>query len=214
MLALRPWSAYELTRQMRRSLSYCLPTVESVLYHEPKRLVRLGLADAQSQPVGTRSRTVYSITGQGRQVLTQWLATPPAPPRLEVPVMLRLLYADQAGKEDLLSTVKAARQWALGRAPEVLAQVRGYLTDGGPFPERLHIIALFARFYVDLFEAMIQWCDFAEDQIQTWPHTANLGMNDRTRTLLEELEGRLQAFTDRAAKDSGQDSDRTSAHEH
>jgi PadR family transcriptional regulator, regulatory protein AphA len=211
MLALRPWSAYELTRQIRRSLSYCLPTVESVLYHEPKRLVRLGLADAQSQPVGTRSRTVYSITGQGRRVLAQWLATPPLPPRLEVPVMLRLLYADQASKEDLLTAIKTARQWALERAPEALAQVCGYLTDGGPFPERIHISALFALFYVDLFEAITRWCDFAEDQIRTWPHTANLGMTDQTRTLLQELEGRLQAFADRAAKESAQDCDRVSA---
>ena len=58
MLALRPWSAYELTQQMRRSLNYCLPTVESVLYHEPKRLVRHGLVSAKREAVGTRARTV------------------------------------------------------------------------------------------------------------------------------------------------------------
>jgi DNA-binding PadR family transcriptional regulator len=198
MLALRPWSAYELTQQMRRSLSYCMPTVESVLYQEPKRLVRLGLANAKRQAIGTRTRTVYGITDQGRRVLTQWLATPPAPPRLEVPVMLRLLFADQASKEDLLEAIRSARAWALERAPEGLAQIRGYLADGGPFPERLHISAMFARFNVDLFEAMIDWCDFAEDQIRTWPDTANLGMNDQTRTLLEELEVRLREFADRA----------------
>jgi DNA-binding PadR family transcriptional regulator len=213
MLALRPWSAYELTQQMRRSLSYCLPTVESVLYHEPKRLVRLGLAKAKRQEVGTRSRTVYRITDQGRRVLAEWLATPPAPPRLEVPVMLRLLFADQASKEDLLEAIDSARSWALERAPEALAQVRDYLADGGPFPQRLHISAMFACFYVDLFEAMIDWCDLAEDQIRTWPDTANLGMSDQTHTLLDELEVRLQAFADRAAKHPGQDSDSSSVAE-
>jgi DNA-binding PadR family transcriptional regulator len=207
MLALRPWSAYELTQQMRRSLSYCLPTVESVLYQEPKRLVRLGLASAARQAVSTRTRTVYSITDQGRAVLGEWLATPPAPPRLEVPVMLRLLYADQASKEDLLQAVRSARAWALGRAPDALAQVRGYLADGGPFPGRLHISALFALFYVDLFEAMIEWCDFAEDHIQTWPDTANVNLSVQTRTLLEELEVRLRTFADRAARHPGQESD-------
>jgi DNA-binding PadR family transcriptional regulator len=213
MLALRPWSAYELTQQIRRSLSYCLPTVESVLYHEPKRLVRLGLANAKRQAVGTRTRTVYSITGQGRRVLAEWLATPPAPPRLEVPVMLHLLFADQASKEDLLEAVRSTRAWALERAPEALTQVHGYLVDGGPFLQRLHISAMFARFNVDLFEKMIDWCDFAEDQIRTWPHTANLGMNDQTRVLLEELEVRLQAFADRAAEHPGQYMDRSSATE-
>ena len=209
MLAVRPWSAYELTQQIRRSLSYCLPTVESVWYQEPKRLVRLGLASAKRQPVGTRTRTVYGITGQGRRVLAEWLATPLPPPRLEVPVMLRLLYADQAGKEDLLEAITSARTWALDRAPDALAQVRGYLTDGGPFPGRLHIIAMFARFYVDLFGAIIDWCDFAEDQIRTWPDTANVGMTDQTRTLLEELEVRLRAFADRADSQAQQQSDRS-----
>jgi DNA-binding PadR family transcriptional regulator len=202
MLAVRPWSAYELTQQIRRGLSYCLPTVESVLYHEPKRLVRLGLVSAKRQAVGNRTRTVYSITAQGRRILAEWLATPLPPPRLEVPVMLRLLYADQASKEDLLEAISSARAWALDRAPDALAQAHGYLADGGPFPERLHIIALFARFYVDLFGAIIDWCDFAEGQIRTWPDTANLGMTDQTRTLLEELEARLRLLADRAAEQS------------
>jgi PadR family transcriptional regulator AphA len=56
MLALRPWTAYELTQQLRRSLTYCWPKAESVLYDEPKRLVRLGLATAQRQPAGRRTR--------------------------------------------------------------------------------------------------------------------------------------------------------------
>ena len=209
MLALRPWSAYELTQQMRRSLNYCLPTAESVLYHEPKRLVRHGLVGAKREAVGTRTRTVYRITAQGRKVLADWLATPLPPPRLEVPVMLRLLYADQASKEDLLGAITSARAWALDRAPDALAQIRGYLADGGPFPERLHIIAMFARFYVDLFGAIIDWCDFAENQVRTWPDTANLGMTDQTRSLLEDLEIRLRAFADRAAEQPRHQSDRS-----
>jgi DNA-binding PadR family transcriptional regulator len=180
------------------------------LYNEPKRLVRLGLVSAKRQAVGNRTRTVYSITAQGRKVLAKWLATPLPPPRLEIPVMLRLLYADQASKEDLLEAISSARAWALDRAPEALAQVRGYLADRGPFPGRLHIIALFARFYVDLFGGIVDWCDFADDQIRTWPDTGNLGMTDQTRTLLEELEARLQVFADRAAEQSLQQSERNS----
>jgi DNA-binding PadR family transcriptional regulator len=200
MLALRPWSAYELTQQTRRSLNYCWPTAESVLYSEPKRLVRLGLATAQRQAAGRRTRTVYTITEQGRSVLAQWLATPPSPPSLEVEAMLRLLYADQGSKQDLLDTVHAARTWALTRAPDGLTQVRGYLTDGGPFPERLHIIALFARFYTDLFELLVRWADLAEAEIAAWPDTADLGITEQTRALLEELLTRLQALADRAVE--------------
>jgi DNA-binding PadR family transcriptional regulator len=193
MLALRPWTAYELTQQLRRSLSYCWPKAESVLYDEPKRLVRLGLATAQREPVGRRTRTAYAITGEGRRALGAWLATRPGPPRFEFETMLRLVYADQGSKEELLDAVRAARRWAEGRFAEGREQVRGYLEDGGPFPDRLHLIALFARFYADLFELVIGWAELAEAEIERWPRTDALGMTERTRALLEELAGRAQA---------------------
>ncbi len=200
MLALRPWSAYELTQQTRRSLDYCWPTAESVLYSEPKRLVRLGLATAKRQAAGRRTRTVYAITEQGRRALAEWLATPPSPPGLEFEAILRLLYADQGSKQDLLDAIRATRAWALARAPEGLAQVRGYLADGGPFPERLHVIALFGRFHLDLFELLVRWADLAEVEIAAWPRTADLGMTDQTRALLEEMRSRLQVLTDRTTE--------------
>jgi len=198
MLALRPWSAYELTQQARRSLNYCWPTAESVLYDEPKRLVRLGLATAKQEATGRRTRTVYAITEQGRRTLAQWLATPPSPPHLEIEAMLRLLYADHGSKQDLLDAVRAARAWALAQAPAGLAQIRGYLADGGPFPERLHLNALFARFHLDLFELLVRWADLAEGQIGAWPRTAGLGTTEPTRALLDEMLTRLEALTDRA----------------
>lgn len=116
-----------------------------------------------------------------------------------VAVMLRLLYADQGSKQDLLDAVRATRAWALARAPEGLSQVRGYLADGGPFPERLHLSTLFGRFYLDLFELLARWADHAEAEIAAWPHTAGLGMTDRARALLEEMQTRLQVLADHAA---------------
>jgi PadR family transcriptional regulator, regulatory protein AphA len=192
MLALRPWTAYELTQQLRRSLSYCWPKAESVLYDEPKRLVQLGLATAHREPVGRRARTTYVITDEGRHALGAWLATPPSPPRLEFETMLRLLYADQGAKEDLLRAVRATRSWAELWSANGREQLRGYLADGGPFPERLHIIALFSSFYTDLFELIVRWAELVEDEIGRWPRTDGLGMTKRSHALLEELVRRLE----------------------
>jgi PadR family transcriptional regulator AphA len=124
MLALRPWTAYELTQQLRRSLSYCWPKAESVLYDEPKRLVRLGLATAQREPVGRRTRTAYAITGEGRRALGAWLAPPTRSSRFEFEAILRLLYADQGTKAELLDAVRAARRWAEERYAEGREQRR------------------------------------------------------------------------------------------
>lgn len=46
LLSVRPWSTYELAQQMDRSLGRIWPRAQSKLYEEPKKLVRLGLAEA------------------------------------------------------------------------------------------------------------------------------------------------------------------------
>src|SRR5688500_13601012 len=101
MLALRSWTGYELTQQMRRSLDYCWPKAESVLYDEPRRHVTLGLAKTSEEQKNGRTRVRYSITPRGRRALRAWLATPTSAPRLELEPMLRLLYADQGDVDDL-----------------------------------------------------------------------------------------------------------------
>src|SRR5262245_23377789 len=135
MLAIRPWSAYDLTKQMRRSLAYCWPKAESVLYDEPKRLVRLGLARANEEPAGNgRTRAVYSISDEGRSALREWLATEPAPPHFELESLLRLLYADKGRKRDVLDAVVATRAWARVELERGLEQLEEYQDTGGPFP--------------------------------------------------------------------------------
>ena len=187
MLAVRPWSAYELTKQIRRSLEYCWPKAESVLYDEPKRLTALGLTRAYEQPIGRRTRSVYEITNQGREALRAWLATEPAPPRLEIEPILRLLFADHGTKQDALRAVRALQGWARERIAFGLAQLQGYQDGDAPFPDRLHINALFARFYADLFDVMNRWADLAEREIQAWPRTDGLGMTPRSQELINEI---------------------------
>ena len=76
LLAVKPWSTYELTQQMERSLGHMWPRAASKLYEEPKKLVDHGLARATQDRVGQRPRTVYSITDKGRRALAAWLREP------------------------------------------------------------------------------------------------------------------------------------------
>ena len=94
----------------------------------------------------------------------------------------------------------------LAQATAGLSQIRGYLEDqdAAPFPRRLHIIALFTLFYVNVFEQMIIWADQAEAEITTWPGTADLGLTPRTRAMLEDLRARVEPLAARAeATDPG-----------
>src|SRR5688572_12907028 len=106
LLALRPWGTYELATQVRRSLWWFWPRAERKLYDEPKHLVEAGFARATSQQTGNRSRTVYAITGTGREALQEWLDGPSVPPALEFEAMVRVFFADAGTLDQLRRTLE------------------------------------------------------------------------------------------------------------
>ena len=109
LLSLRSWSTYELAQQMRRSLRYYWPRAESHIYEAPKRLVDHGLATASLEHAGRRRRTVYTITAKGRKALRAWLAEPGHGPLVEFEGLVKLLFAEGAGKSELLATLEIGR---------------------------------------------------------------------------------------------------------
>jgi len=96
LLAIRPWPAYELVGQSQRGLGFLWPRAESKVYESVKRLTVPGLASAERQRYGRRSRTVYSITPAGRRALRDWLRQPGAGPALEFTAAIKLSCADKA----------------------------------------------------------------------------------------------------------------------
>jgi len=122
LLAVRPWSSYELTQQMDRSLGRVWPRAVSKLYEEPKKLTARGLARSAVQQNGQRTRTVYTITAEGRRALAEWLGQPGEGPALEFEQLLKVFFADNGTTADLLATLAAAQAWARARCAESLAR--------------------------------------------------------------------------------------------
>lgn len=169
LLAVQPWSTYELTRQMDRTLGRVWPRAQSKLYEEPKKLVALGLATAEVEPVGKRPRTVYSITEAGRAALADWLGEPGAGPVLEFEQLVKLSFAEHGTRDDALRTVAAARTWARERNEENLAAARAYADGEGPFQYRVAQGMLAGAFFTDFYAMVARWADWADDQIRRWP---------------------------------------------
>jgi DNA-binding PadR family transcriptional regulator len=159
LLAGRDWTGYELAREFQRSLRHCWPKAQSVLYEEPRRLVRAGLAELQVERRGRRSRNRYHITAAGRAVLTKWLAAPSAPPRLEMEPLVRLLLADQGSLEDLRRTVRTLREWSEDNLLAVSPQTPDLVGAGRPSPNRAHVGLLVAQYFAELYELTITWCE-------------------------------------------------------
>lgn len=56
---------------------------------------------------GSRPRTVYAITEDGREALRRWLDRPGASPKLEFEALLQVAFADQGSKEQLVTLLEA-----------------------------------------------------------------------------------------------------------
>ena len=178
LLSVKPWSSYELTQQMDRSLSRIWPRAVSKLYEEPKKLVSYGLASASTERTGRRARTVYTITKEGRQALGEWLHEPGGGPSLEFEQLLKVFFAENGTKADLLATLAAADAWARARCAESLAVGEQYTTGTGPFPGRLPELQLVSRFLTDFYVLVGQWANWAATIVETWPDAPRQAEHD------------------------------------
>ena len=196
LLSVRPWSAYELTGQMKRGLRHTWPRTETRIYQEPKNLVRHGLALARTEATGNRRRHVYSITAAGRQSLARWLEEASEPPRLESEALLRTTFADSGTNEALRRTLQGLRREADGIRRQLGDQAAGYLSTGGPFPQRLHIIALIGRFLSDYAELLDSWATWAQAEVDTWPATGPAGVAPIATDVFHLVLGRASRTAD------------------
>ena len=169
LLALQPWTTYQLARQMERSLGWIWPRAVSRLYEEPKKLVAAGLATSRPGATGRRPSTVYSITPAGREALAAWLAEPGTGPVLECEALVKIAYADQGTREGLLANLAALIDdtTAKLRFGEMIAA--SYLEGRGPFQERLPLSGLMWRFLWEYHVTVLRWAGWARDQVQAWP---------------------------------------------
>ncbi len=169
LLAIKPWTTYELARQMDRALGRFWPRAESKLYEEPKKLVAHGLARASSEMVGQRRRTVYTITPKGRRALAKWVPTPGAGPVIEFEQLIKVFFAEHASKADLLATLAGVHESSEQRLAAGAAVPQAYLDGNGPFPERLPWILLVGQFLVDFHLMVERWAEWATTIVETWP---------------------------------------------
>lgn len=168
LLALRPWTTYELTKQVQRSLGWFWPRAERKLYDEPKKLVAAGLATATEQHTGKRPRTVYAITRAGRGALRDWLDEPAAPPSLEFEAMVKVFFADGGTIGQLRTTLDRTRRAAEERLAALEQMVDEDQNERYEFAGRLPVNALALRFHLDHERHIIEWATWATDQVATW----------------------------------------------
>ena len=189
LLAVQPWTTYELAKQMEVSLHNFWPRAERKLYEEPRKLVAHGLAEMSREKVGRRPRTVYRITPDGRQALADWLDRPGAMPSLEFEALVKVFFAEQGTAGQLLATLEHIRQSAVRRQSVDARWAAHYLATGGRFPERLPVIILVGKLQAELNRTLSSWAEWACDAVTGWPPDPCAAPPDLAA--LEEIAGDL-----------------------
>ncbi|MBW3578996.1 MAG: PadR family transcriptional regulator [Actinobacteria bacterium] len=167
-VAVRPWSAYELAEQRVRYFRYVWPRAESAIYREVKRLSAMGLLEGRKEYTGQRSRTVYSITQDGKETLREWLATPISPFSMEFEAMSRLFVAPLGTKDDIVGSLKQVRADAQDML-RFAGEVKQEFIDGiNVAQDQVHIRALAVDFFISLLITVEAWSQRTLAEIETW----------------------------------------------
>ena len=85
----------------------------------------------------------------------------------------RLFYGWSALKNissasQLRCAVTEIRADAEARLAEIVDRSTQYATTGGPFPDRLPIVAITGKLLMGQYEALVRWTQWAEDVIGEW----------------------------------------------
>jgi PadR family transcriptional regulator AphA len=192
LLSLRPWTTYELAEQMRRALGFFWPRAISGIYEEPKKLVTHGLATATQETVGRRERTRYAITARGRRAMKAWVPTAGAAPNVECEQLIKVFFAEQATKADLLATIDGIRRDIARRAASSGGIPHEYLEGRGGYPERLPWLILVGRFLDDFEQMVDRWSAWATSVVEGWPEDITGAEPDRG--VLQEMADHADEF--------------------
>lgn len=168
VLSLRPHSTYDITRQMRLTMHYMWPRAESNVYAEPQRLVEAGLATSHTEWNGQRRRTVYAITAAGQAALADWLAASSSRPRYECEPLVKVLFAENGSREDLLASIRFLSQDAADSLHHFLEIAERYAAKQGEYPRRFGLSALALRLLVEQHAATLRWAAWAENEVAGW----------------------------------------------
>jgi PadR family transcriptional regulator AphA len=179
LLALRRWSGYELAQQVERSLRHIWPRTKRQLFEQPKRLVNAGLASATVDAVGRRPRTLYAITPKGRAALVDWLALPGRGPSLEWEGLIKVFFAEHLSKDQLLAHLRGIREGAAAAQIADVDTMADRIVNGFPFPGRLQIALLVAKFFLDYTDTVEQWAQWALAEVERWEDPAHPDDIDR-----------------------------------
>jgi DNA-binding PadR family transcriptional regulator len=149
MLAWRPMSGYDVKATVDRSTRFFWAASYGQIYPELRRLAEAGLVEGEDESQGGRRRTVFRLTGGGREALERWLGEPPQTFETRDEGLLKLFFAD-AAPDTAAATLDVKRAYHEAK----LDQLRQIEAAGAPEGYS----AMVLRFGIEHSEWTVEWC--------------------------------------------------------
>jgi DNA-binding PadR family transcriptional regulator len=163
LLASRPMSGYDLTREFDLTLAHVWTARHSQIYPELARLSADGLIEQTGS--GKRGRKVYSTTPAGRDEVVRWLREDEPGRELRVEALLQGFFYWMIPPDEAIALIgreRAAHEATLQRY-EAVADLR---TDWSSHPEqRSQRIMLEAGIRYE--RGLVEWADWATNEIRS-----------------------------------------------
>ena len=120
-LSTAPGSGYDLAQQLDGGLGWFWSASHSQIYPELKRLEDAGLVESEPTTVGEKlEKRIYSITDEGRRVLTAWAAGSPVYRPNRDPERLQFIFSDLAPLESIREHLEVHREHFTKRREQLL----------------------------------------------------------------------------------------------
>jgi DNA-binding PadR family transcriptional regulator len=173
---------------MRLSLHYMWPRAESNVYAEPRRLLEAGLATAREEWNGQRRRMVYSITKAGRTALARWLESPSSQPRYENEALVKVMFAENGSRDELLASIRAVADDAEAAVEHFREIADRYAANEGEYPRRFGLSALALGLLAEQHATTLEWARRAEKVVEGWKDPLSADVAWGIETLREASE--------------------------
>lgn len=150
-----PLSGYDLKQLVDRSVRFFFAASYGQIYPELKKLANAGLVEGADDAIGSRARTVWTITPAGRKRLHEWIIENENRVEMRDEGILRIFFASGLPKDERLRKLRELRDERVAG----LAVIE--MIKDEPVEHPLEMPDLVLEYGLGMYEYVIDWCDRA-----------------------------------------------------
>ena len=148
-----PMTGWELIRCAQERIGEFWSLTQSQVYRELSAMAERGLVDVG--PPGPRDRKPYALTDAGRAAFAGWVAQPPGPDQVRIPLLLTIAFADHLPAGRLAEIVAGQRRVHAERLARYREHRQAMAADPSAAPARRATLEFGLRHE----EAVLAWFD-------------------------------------------------------